>query len=62
MRTTAKHMISNEAGCKDMEVATIAWSCNLFDVPYLGIKVVKDIVDGDKPAKSCLRFDTGRQT
>lgn len=55
-------MISNEAGCKDMEVATIAWSCNLFDVPYLGIKVVKDIVDGDKPAKSCLRFDTGRQT
>ena len=27
------------------------WSCNLFDVLYLGIKVVTDIVDGDKPSQ-----------
>ena len=55
-----KHMIANEASCKDMEAAAIAWSCNLFDVPYLGIKVVTDIVDGDKPTQEEFMENLGK--
>ena len=44
-----KHMLANEATVKDMEAAAIAWSCALFDKPYMGIKVVTDIVDDDAP-------------
>lgn len=46
-----KHMSSNDASCKDMEAGAIAWSCKLFETPYLGVKVVTDIVDGDKPTQ-----------
>jgi len=46
-----KRMQENDATCKDMEAAAIAWSCKLFDVPYLGVKVVTDIVDGDRPTQ-----------
>lgn len=44
-------MLSNDASVKDMEAAAIAWSCELFDLPFLGLKVVTDIVDGDKPTQ-----------
>jgi 5'-methylthioadenosine nucleosidase len=40
------HMLSNEASVKDMESAAIAWSCALHSKPFLGVKVVTDIVDG----------------
>eukprot|EP00560_Eucampia_antarctica_P008329 CAMPEP_0197826656 /NCGR_PEP_ID=MMETSP1437-20131217/3584_1 /TAXON_ID=49252 ORGANISM="Eucampia antarctica, Strain CCMP1452" /NCGR_SAMPLE_ID=MMETSP1437 /ASSEMBLY_ACC=CAM_ASM_001096 /LENGTH=256 /DNA_ID=CAMNT_0043427181 /DNA_START=101 /DNA_END=871 /DNA_ORIENTATION=- len=43
------HMKENDASIKDMEAAAIAWSCKLHDVPHFGVKVVTDIVDGDKP-------------
>jgi len=46
-----EHMMNNDASVKDMEAAAIAWSCQLHDVPYLGVKVVTDIVDGDKPTQ-----------
>jgi len=46
-----KHMIANDASVKDMEAAAIAWACALHQKPYLGIKVVTDIVDGDKPTQ-----------
>jgi 5'-methylthioadenosine nucleosidase len=42
-----KHMLANDASVKDMEAAAIAWSCALHQVPYLGLKVVTDIVDGN---------------
>jgi len=42
-----KHMLANDATVKDMEAAAIAWSCKLHDKPFLGIKVVTDIVDGE---------------
>jgi 5'-methylthioadenosine nucleosidase len=42
-------MLSNDASVKDMEAAAVAWSCGLFGKPYLGLKVVTDIVDGDRP-------------
>lgn len=45
------HMKENDASVKDMEAAAIAWSCSLFDMPHFGVKVVTDIVDGDKPTQ-----------
>uniref|UniRef100_A0A7S1YQM3 Nucleoside phosphorylase domain-containing protein n=1 Tax=Ditylum brightwellii TaxID=49249 RepID=A0A7S1YQM3_9STRA len=45
------HMEQNDASVKDMEAAAIAWSCSLHNVPHLGVKVVTDIVDGDKPTE-----------
>jgi len=41
-------MLENGAHIKDMEASAIAWSCALHDVPHFGVKVVTDIVDGDK--------------
>ena len=45
-----KLMQENEASVKDMEAAAIAWSCEMHQTPHFGIKVVTDIVDGDKPS------------
>ena len=44
------HMKINNASVKDMEAAAIAWACDLHSVPHFGVKVVTDIVDGDKPS------------
>ena len=41
-------MLENDASVKDMEGAAIAWVCEQAQVPYLGIKCVTDIVDGDR--------------
>lgn len=43
-----KHMFANEAAVKDMEAAAIAWSCALHGTPFMGLKVVTDIVDCEK--------------
>lgn len=42
-------MKENNASCKDMEAASIAWVAKMHEVPYLGVKVVTDIVDSDRP-------------
>lgn len=44
-------MKDNDASVKDMEAAAIAWSCSLHNTPHFGVKVVTDIVDGDKPTQ-----------
>ncbi|KAL9179645.1 hypothetical protein ACHAXT_008935 [Thalassiosira profunda] len=44
------HMLENDASVKDMEAAAIAWASEMWDVPHFGVKVVTDIVDGDKPS------------
>jgi len=44
-------MEQNNASVKDMEAAAIAWSCQLTGTPHFGVKVVTDIVDGDKPTQ-----------
>jgi len=44
------HMDSNDASVKDMEAAAISWSSSLFGTPHFGVKVVTDIVDGDRPS------------
>ena len=46
-----KHMLANDASVKDMEAAAIAWSCALLKKPFLGVKVVTDIVDGNVPTQ-----------
>ena len=33
-----------------MEAASIAWTAQLSGTPYLGLKVITDIVDGDRPS------------
>ena len=44
-------MKENDASVKDMEAAAIAWVCKMNDLPYLGVKVVTDIVDGGIPTQ-----------
>ena len=44
-------MQANDASVKDMEAAAIAWACELHKVPFLGVKVVTDIVDGGVPTQ-----------
>ena len=44
-------MLANDASVKDMEAAAIAWSCAVNKVPFLGVKVVTDIVDGGVPTQ-----------
>ena len=44
-------MKGNDASVKDMEAAAIAWVTSMNKVPYLGIKVVTDIVDGGIPTQ-----------
>jgi 5'-methylthioadenosine nucleosidase len=43
-------MLENDATVKDMEAAAIAWVCEKLDCPFLALKVVTDIVDGDRPS------------
>eukprot|EP00535_Pseudo-nitzschia_heimii_P005427 CAMPEP_0197183042 /NCGR_PEP_ID=MMETSP1423-20130617/7325_1 /TAXON_ID=476441 /ORGANISM="Pseudo-nitzschia heimii, Strain UNC1101" /LENGTH=255 /DNA_ID=CAMNT_0042633571 /DNA_START=139 /DNA_END=906 /DNA_ORIENTATION=+ len=42
-------MKSNDASVKDMEAAAIAWVAKMNSIPYLGLKVITDIVDGGVP-------------
>ena len=44
------HMLENDASVKDMEAAAVAWASEIWDVPHFGVKVVTDIVDGDRPS------------
>ena len=41
-------MLENDASVKDMEAAAIAYVCELAGVPFFALKVVTDIVDGDR--------------
>jgi len=45
-----KTIVEDNGACiKEMEAASIAWTCSLFKVPFVAIKSITDIVDGDKP-------------
>ena len=45
------NMDTNDASVKDMEGASIAWAAKLASKEYVGVKVVTDIVDGDRPTQ-----------
>lgn len=36
------------ATLKDMEAAAVAWTCDLTKTPFICVKSVTDIVDGDR--------------
>ncbi len=42
-------MAANEAAVKEMEAAGISWIAHLHGVPFLAVKSITDIVDGDRP-------------
>lgn len=42
-------MLQNNASVKDMEAASIAWVCSVTNTPLIVLKVITDIVDGDRP-------------
>lgn len=41
-------MAENNASIKEMEAAAIAWVAKTNNVPFVALKVVTDIVDGDR--------------
>lgn len=45
-----KYMLDNDASVKDMEAAAIAWVAKMQNIPYMGVKVITDIVDGGVPS------------
>eukprot|EP00551_Chaetoceros_affinis_P020229 CAMPEP_0203728176 /NCGR_PEP_ID=MMETSP0092-20131115/13070_1 /ASSEMBLY_ACC=CAM_ASM_001090 /TAXON_ID=426623 /ORGANISM="Chaetoceros affinis, Strain CCMP159" /LENGTH=130 /DNA_ID=CAMNT_0050610105 /DNA_START=21 /DNA_END=413 /DNA_ORIENTATION=- len=45
------HTEVNDALVKDMDVAAIAWLSQLHGTAYVGLKVMSDILDGDKPTQ-----------
>jgi 5'-methylthioadenosine nucleosidase len=46
--TDRQLMLENDASLKDMEAAAVAWACDLHCTPMFCVKVVTDIVDGDR--------------
>ena len=46
-----KIMLENDASVKDMEAAAIAWVAEETKTPFFALKVVTDIVDGDRPTQ-----------
>ena len=44
-------MIENDASVKEMEAAAIAWVTGFSKTPFFAIKVITDIVDGDRPTQ-----------
>jgi 5'-methylthioadenosine nucleosidase len=40
-------MLANDASVKDMEAAAVAWVAELLHKPFLAVKVITDIVDGN---------------
>ena len=49
--TDDKYMKENNASVKDMEAAAIAWVAKMNSVPYMGVKVITDLVDGGVPSQ-----------
>ena len=42
-----------------MKAAAIAWSCKMHNTPHFGVKVVTDIVNGDKPLQEEIMENLG---
>jgi len=43
-------MAAHNAAAKDMEFAALAVLADVYSVPLIGVKVVTDLVDGDRPS------------
>ena len=49
-------MAANDASVKDMEAAAIAWVAEMLNVPFFGVKVLTDIVDGDRATEDEVHY------
>ncbi len=54
------YMLENDASVKDMEAAEIAWASEVWSTSHFGVKVVTDIVDGDKPSHEEFLENSGK--
>ena len=48
------------AGVKEMECAAVAWVCEKLRVPFVALKSITDIVDGDKATRD--EFESNLRT
>mgnify|MGYP006291761495 CR=1 FL=1 len=39
-------MLKQNTSVKDMEAAAVSWICKIYDIPFISLKVVTDLVDG----------------
>ena len=46
----SQNITSNDASVKEMEAAGIAHVATMFGTPFIAVKAITDIVDGDKPS------------
>ena len=53
-------MKKHSSTVKDMEAAAISQVCKLAGVEYLGVKVVTDLIDGDRPAHEEFMENLGK--
>lgn len=51
---------ANDASVKEMEAAGIAHVAAMFGVPFIAVKAITDIVDGDKPTQDEFMENLGR--
>ena len=36
---------------KDMEAASVAWVAQLYNIPFIAIKAITDLIDGNSPTE-----------
>ncbi len=53
-------MQENQADCKEMEAAALAWICHLYQKPFLPIKAITDFVDGEHPTAEQFQTNLAR--
>jgi len=46
-----KFILQNGAIIKDMEAATIAWVCQLYNTPMFALKAITDLIDDQAPPR-----------
>ncbi|WP_251358513.1 hypothetical protein [Kangiella sp. TOML190] len=53
-------MQENNADCKEMECAALAWVCHLYQKPFLPVKAITDFVDGKHPTAEQFQQNLNR--
>ncbi len=53
-------MKQNQADCKEMECAALAWVCHLYQKPFLPVKAITDFVDGEHPTAEQFQANLAR--
>jgi 5'-methylthioadenosine nucleosidase len=53
-------MAANDGAVKEMEASAIAWVAEQMSIPMMAIKVVTDIVDGERPSNDDFLENLGK--